>query len=103
MVKFCFFVPETHLEEVKARVFATGAGKIGHYDCCCWQVKGEGQFRALKGSQPYQGVQGIVEKVAEYKVELVCEKAQIDRAVRAMKAAHPYETPAYEVFELMKL
>ncbi|CAN0604364.1 unnamed protein product, partial [Ectocarpus sp. 12 AP-2014] len=73
MYKICYFVPESHLEETKSALFGAGAGRIGDYDCCAWQSLGQGQFRPLAGSQPFIGQQGQVEKVSEYKVELVCE------------------------------
>lgn len=103
MYKLAFFVPESHLETVKNAVFSTGAGKIGDYDHCCWQVKGQGQFRALQGSNPFIGQQGVIESVEEYRVELVCEDAVTQAAVTAMKQAHPYEEPAYDVFALADL
>lgn len=101
MLKISFFVPETHLERVKQAVFSTGAGKIGLYDCCAWQTLGEGQFRPLTGSQPFLGQANQLERVAEYKVELVCEEALITAAIAALKATHPYEEPAYEVISLL--
>ncbi|MGA0806952.1 MAG: NGG1p interacting factor NIF3 [Pseudohongiellaceae bacterium] len=100
MYKLCFYVPASHLEQVKQAVFATGAGRIGNYDCCCWQVQGQGQFRALAGSQPWIGRQGSVEVVDEYRVELVCVEELIEAAVAAMRLAHPYEEPAYDVVRL---
>ena len=100
MLKLCFFVPETHLEAVKAAVFAAGAGKIGNYDSCCWQVLGQGQFRALKGSDPYLGQQGIVEKVAEWRVETVLEDRVMQDVVRALRESHPYEEPAFDLIRL---
>lgn len=100
MYKLCFFVPETDAESVKAAVFEAGAGRIGDYDQCCWQVLGQGQFRPLQGSQPHIGRQGFAESVAEYKIEMVCEDGLIESAVAALKRAHPYEEPAYEVWRL---
>lgn len=100
MYKLCFYVPATHVERVKEAIFATGAGRVGDYDCCAWQVLGEGQFRPLAGSKPFIGQQGRVEKVAEYKVETVCEDAVVDAVVAALRAAHPYEEPAYQVWRL---
>ena len=100
MYKLAFFVPPTHLEAVKQAVFAAGGGRLGAYDQCCWQVLGEGQFRPLDGSQPFIGQSGIVEKVVEWKVELVVDEGVIADVVTALKAAHPYETPAYEVWRL---
>jgi len=86
---------------VKSAVFAVGAGRIGDYDSCCWQVLGQGQFRPLEGSQPYLGQTGSVESVPEYRVELVCEAQFIKAAVEAMIAAHPYEEPAWDVVQLV--
>ncbi|MDX1397467.1 MAG: YqfO family protein [Oceanospirillum sp.] len=103
MYKLAFFVPESHLEPVKTAVFETGAGRIGHYDHCCWQIKGQGQFRPLEGSHPHIGSQNELETVEEYRVELICEDSLIKQAIAAMKLAHPYEEPAYDVFRLEDL
>lgn len=101
MYKLCFYVPESHLEEVKLAAFAAGAGRIGDYDSCCWQVLGQGQFRPMKGSEPFLGQQGIVETVAEYRVEMVCAAQTIRAAVTAMLDSHPYEEPAWDVVALV--
>ncbi len=103
MYKLVFFVPESHLEAVKAAVFATGAGRIGDYDCCCWQNLGQGQFRPLEGSQPFLGRHGEVERLAEYRVELVCADDLIRPAIAAYRAAHPFEEPAYDAWKLADL
>lgn len=100
MYKFCFFVPESDLETTKTAVFEAGGGRIGDYDCCAWQTLGQGQFRPLAGSNPHLGEQGELERVEEYRVELVCEDHLIAGVVAAMKQAHPYEEPAYEVYRL---
>ena len=100
MYKLCFYVPETHLESVKAQVFAAGAGRIGDYDQCCWQTSGQGQFRPLPGSDPFIGTAGQRQSVSEYKVELVCADEQVAAAVAALRAAHPYEEPAFDLWRL---
>jgi hypothetical protein len=101
MLSLVVYVPESHLQEVKEALFAAGAGRIGNYDSCCWQVKGQGQFRPLEGSDPHLGRQGQVETVDEWKLELVCERALLPQVIAAMKKAHPYETPAYHVLETL--
>lgn len=101
MLKLCIFIPESHLEQVKKAVFEAGAGKIGNYDRCCWQAAGQGQFRALAGSQPFLGEQGKTEVVTEYKVEMVCDENKIKQVISALKQAHPYEEPAYDVISLI--
>lgn len=103
MYKIGFYVPPSHVEQVKAALFEAGAGRLGNYDSCCWQTLGEGQFRALEGSAPYVGQQGTVEKVQEYRVELVCEDARLEAAVAALRAAHPYEEVAFDIVQLVTL
>ncbi|MBP1141692.1 MULTISPECIES: YqfO family protein [Pseudomonas] len=100
MYKLAFFVPPSHVDEVKSAVFAAGAGRIGAYDHCSWQVLGQGQFRPLDGSQPFIGRSGVVESVEEWKVELVVADELIQHVVVALKQSHPYEMPAYEVWRL---
>jgi len=98
--KLAFFVPASHVDVVKAAVFAAGGGRIGDYDHCAWQTLGQGQFRPLDGSQPFLGQTGQVEVVEEWKVELVVADDLIAQVVAALKQSHPYETPAYEVWPL---
>ncbi|MDU8427762.1 YqfO family protein [Pseudomonas syringae pv. actinidifoliorum] len=100
MYKLAFFVPSSHVDKVKNAVFAAGAGRIGAYDQCSWQVLGQGQFRPMDGSQPFIGQGGVVELVEEWKVELVVVDDLIQQVVLALKQSHPYETPAYEVWRL---
>lgn len=97
MYKLVFFVPESHLEEVKAAVFAAGAGKIGNYDQCCWQVLGRGQFRPLAGANPYFGKTDELACLPEYRVEMVCCDEYIRATIAALHAAHPYEEPAFDL------
>ncbi|RUM90326.1 MAG: NGG1p interacting factor NIF3 [Thiomicrospira sp.] len=103
MYKFCFFVPESHVESVKSAVFEAGAGRIGDYDCCSWQIKGEGQFCALPGSQPYIGEQNQLEKVEEYRVEMVVEPSKMKAVLSAFFDAHPYEEPAFDVMAVVDI
>lgn len=97
MYKISFYVPESHAETVKSAMFKAGGGKIGRYACCAWQVRGEGQFMPLEGSQAFIGEKNKLEKVVEYKVELVCCRQYIQEVISALKASHPYETPSYDV------
>jgi len=99
MLFMCFYVPVSHLEVVKTAVFAAGGGRIGDYTSCSWQVMGEGQFMPVAGSQPFIGKIDQLELVEEYKVEMVVSEDRIVEAVAAMKAAHPYEEPAYHVIK----
>ena len=101
MYKLCFFIPETHVEQVKQALFDKGAGRIGQYDHCSWQVLGEGQFRPLEGSKPFLGILHKIERVAEFKVEMVCESSVIVDVVKELIKTHPYQEPAYEVYEVI--
>ena len=99
MYKLSFYVPESHVEAVKQAVFAAGAGRIGDYDSCCWQVLGQGQFRPLEGSQPFIGDHGEVEQVAEYRVEMLCARSDAKAVIQALLDSHPYEEPAWDLVE----
>lgn len=96
MHKLTVYVPESHLESVKAALFAAGAGRYAGYDQCCWQVLGQGQFRPLAGSAPFIGQAGVVEHVPEYRVEMICADEAVAAAAAALRAAHPYEEPAFD-------
>tara|TARA_R110002072_G_scaffold303136_1_gene495260 strand:- start:25656 stop:25967 length:312 start_codon:yes stop_codon:yes gene_type:complete len=102
MLKLTFYVPETHVEAVKDAVFLAGGGRIGDYDSCCWQCPGQGQFRPLAGADPFIGNTGQVEQVAEYRVEMVCHEELMTGVIMALKAAHPYEEPAYDVIQMLE-
>lgn len=95
-----YYVPETHLEVTKTAIFAAGAGTLGNYSQCSWETKGVGQFRPEVGSNPYLGTITTTEKVAEYKVETVCTAERLTAVVAALKATHPYETPAFGYIKL---
>jgi hypothetical protein len=102
MLKLTVYIPRAHLEEVKAALFAAGAGRYRHYDRCCWQVLGEGQFRPLNGSKPFLGQAGEVARVDEYRVEMLCPDDKRATVTEALRRAHPYEEPAYDFVEIAK-
>jgi hypothetical protein len=95
MYQLTFYVPETHLEQVKQAVFAVGAGRYNNYDCCCWQTLGQGQYRPMEGSSPFIGEENKVEHVPEYKVEMVLHDECRKEVLRALKESHPYEELAF--------
>ena len=100
MYRISFYVPDEHCEAVKNALFAIGAGKIGDYEQCAWQTQGTGQYLPLPNSQPYQGKANQLSKTIEYKVEMVCPDAIINKALQTLVLAHPYETPAYEAYKI---
>lgn len=101
MYMLCFTVPVTHVEQVKNAIFTAGAGTIGNYSHCSWQILGQGQFKPLTGSTAFIGRINQIETVAEYKVETVCDEQHIKNVVAALKHAHPYETPSYQIWSLI--
>lgn len=101
MYMLYFHVPETHVEQVKNAIFAAGAGIIGNYSHCSWQALGQGQFKPLAGSNAFIGEVNQLETVAEYKVETVCAANCISAVIAALKKAHPYETPSYQIVPLV--
>ena len=100
MYKLAFFVPKEQKEQVKEALFEIGVGRYANYDKCSWEAAGVGQFRALEGADPFIGDVGEVERIEEYKVEMICADDLIKEAVSTLKQAHPYEEVAYEVIRL---
>ncbi len=100
MYQLVFYVPKDHCESVKAAVFAAGAGRYAGYDSCAWETEGVGQFQPLSGSSPFIGTAGRVERVAEMRVEMICQDAFLGAVLSALMAAHPYEQPAYSYFSV---
>jgi hypothetical protein len=103
MYKLAVFIPTKYVEKVKNAMFDAGGGQIGNYDRCCFQTKGTGQFRPGQDSQPFFGTHGNVEYVEEVKVEMVCSQSAVREVISAMKQAHPYETPAYNVLRIEEI
>ncbi len=103
MLKLTFYVPVESKEAVKEAVFKAGAGSIGNYDKCSFETLGSGQFRALKGANPTIGNVGNLEIVSEARVEMVLSDNILKEVVRALKEAHPYETPAYDVVQCLEV
>ena len=101
--KLVFFVPENHVETVKDALFKVGAGRYDGYDSCSWQTLGKGQFKPLESSKPFLGKTGEIERVAEYRVEMVCNDDDIKQVLSTLVSVHPYEVPAYEVWPIMTL
>ena len=101
MYKLTVFIPNDALDQVKSAMFAAGAGSIGNYEQCCWQVQGTGQFMPLAGSAPHIGRHDSLEIVDEWRVEMVVDDAFITATIAALKETHPYETPAYDVIKVL--
>jgi len=103
MLKLIYYVPESHLESTKQAIFSAGAGGIGNYEHCAWQVKGIGQFKPVKGADPYIGELGELEQVDEWRVETIVIEANAKAVAKALKASHPYEEPAFEFIQIIEI
>lgn len=99
--KLTVYVPATHATIVREALFAAGAGHIGNYDHCSYNIKGEGTFRALDNASPHAGRIGEFHTEAEERVELILPKALHSRVEETMRQVHPYEEPAYEFTEVI--
>lgn len=99
MFKIVLFVPVANKEEVKRAMFVAGAGVQGAYENCSFEMIGTGQFRPLQGASPAIGRVGELERVEEARVEMLCPAECLGRVIRALRAAHPYEEPAYDIIQ----
>lgn len=99
--KWVIYVPRANAEAVQAAVFEAGAGHIGDYSHCSWSVSGIGQFLPHDGATPAVGSVGIVERVEEDRFEVIAPARARAAVLAAMRAAHPYEEPAFDIFALV--
>lgn len=95
--KLVVFVPEKEVEKVSDALFAAGAGRIGHYSACSFQSKGTGTFFGEAGTHPAVGKSGARENVPEVKIETVVPIEKVEEVLRALRAVHPYEQPAFDL------
>jgi hypothetical protein len=100
-VKLVWFVPKEALDATRDAVFAAGAGRIGDYERCSWYAEGAGTFFGGEDTAPALGASGTEERVAELRVETVVPEGRIRDAIVALRLAHPYEEPAYDVYPLL--
>ena len=101
-VKLVWFVPAGALDATRDAVFSAGAGRIGDYERCSWYTEGTGTFVAGEGAHPVvgEGEAGREERVPELRVETVVTVECLDAVVAALRAAHPYEEVAYDLYPL---
>nr|WP_185154606.1 Nif3-like dinuclear metal center hexameric protein [Dysgonomonas sp. 511] len=100
LLKLVTFVPHSHAELVRNTLFNIGAGSIGNYDWCSYNVQGEGTFRAGEDTTPFVGEQGVLHTEAETRIEVVLPVYKQSEALRALISVHPYEEPAYDFYAL---
>jgi hypothetical protein len=99
--KLVVFVPREALDTVREAVFAAGAGRIGDYERCSWYTEGTGTFLGGEGTDPTIGERGREERVPELRLETVFPDERQADVIAALRGAHPYEEPAYDVYPLL--
>lgn len=100
LYKIAVYVPEAHIEEVMDAVTEAGAGHIGKYSHCTFRTTGTGTFKPLIGTSPFIGEQDKLENVTEVKLETVVQETRLQKVLKAILGAHPYEEVAYDVIPL---
>jgi len=98
--KFAVYVPIQYADKVSQAIFKAGAGKIGRYTETSFNITGQGTFKPMEGTNPFIGKIGEKEEVQEIKIETVVAERDLDSVIQAMKDTHPYEEPAYDIYEL---
>jgi dinuclear metal center YbgI/SA1388 family protein len=99
--KIVVFVPEADLNRVSDAMFRAGAGHIGEYDQCSFRLAGTGTFFGSDASNPTVGQKGRREEVSEIRLEVLCPESCREQVIAAMRRAHSYEEPAYDVYPLL--
>lgn len=100
--KLVVFVPREALNTVRVALFAAGAGQIGDYEHCSWYGEGTGTFLGGASTSPDVGRAGKEERVAELRLETVYPVEREAEVVQALREAHPYEEPAFDLYELLE-
>ena len=98
--KLVTFCPRDAVDSLRAALSAAGAGRIGAYTSCSFELDGHGTFEGDATTTPAVGQAGTRERVAETRLEMVCSRGALGAAIAAVRAAHPYEEPAFEIHEL---
>ncbi|MEF3304653.1 Nif3-like dinuclear metal center hexameric protein [Paenibacillus sp. GYB003] len=98
--KLVVFVPDTHAQQVRDAMFAAGAGSIGNYGSCSFNIPGTGTFLPREGTDPFIGKPGRLEHVSEVRIETVVPQSAEKKVVQAMLKAHPYEEVAYDLYPM---
>ncbi len=99
--KLAVFVPSSHVSHVMQAMSAAGAGEIGDYSQCSFQLSGRGTFKGATSTHPHVGRAGVLEEVEEVRLEMILPRARSNTVIEAMKAAHPYEEAAYDLYPLI--
>ena len=100
MLKLVIFIPKSHSNQRKEKLWEVGLGKQGEYENCAFTSDGTGSFKPLVGANPTIGKKFKLEEVEEHRVEMLCEEKSKAIAIEVIKKYHPYEEPAYEFYKI---
>jgi dinuclear metal center YbgI/SA1388 family protein len=100
LLKLVTFVPESHAEYVRNALFNAGAGNIGNYESCSFNLHGEGTFKAGATANPFVGTVGKLHFEKEVRIETVLPRFKQPEVLRALLSVHPYEEPAYDFYPI---
>ena len=100
-VKIVTFVPPEATDSVREALGAVGAGQIGEYSFCSFSTPGQGRFKPSENADPYSGEKSVINLVNEERIEVVCDRDVARQAIAAMRAAHPYEEVAFDIYPLI--
>jgi dinuclear metal center YbgI/SA1388 family protein len=98
--KLVTFCPAEAVDRLRAALATGGAGRIGRYELCSFEIAGIGTFYAGPGTEPRVGRRGALERVDEVRLEMVCPEASLALAVTTLREFHPYEEPPIEIYRL---
>lgn len=100
LIKLVTFVPVDYAESVRTVLFNAGAGNIGNYDACSYNITGEGTYRGGENSNPFLGEKGELHRETEIRIEVILPVFKQKEVLNALLAIHPYEEPAYDFYKL---
>jgi dinuclear metal center YbgI/SA1388 family protein len=100
LFKIVTFVPNAYSEKVRQAMFDAGAGYIGNYDSCSYNIKGMGTFKGGEDTSPFVGEKGMLHSEQEIRIETVTKKESLNKIISALIQNHPYEEPVYDIYQL---
>ncbi len=100
LLKVAVHTPPEAAEAVLAAAADAGAGCIGKYSHCSFQIPGTGTFLATEGARPTIGSVGALERTPELRIEMVVHQRELQGVIAAILHVHPYEEVAYDVYAL---
>jgi hypothetical protein len=99
-VKLEIFIPQEYSLKLRDELAKIGVGRLGNYDHCVALTLVQGYFRPLPGAEPFEGELGKITEITEHKLEVNCERALVNEAIKVIRSVHPYEEPLVNIIPL---